>query len=523
MPQPAEAWLLVGQVPAVVSQEHFDEVQAKLATNRSFARRNNTAHQYLLRALVSCGCCGLACTARAVNGRNLYYLCNGKGHSTFSHRATCCPARYMPAGQLDELVWEDLCALLSEPEPLAAAVARAHGGAWLPQELLARRETLRRGQAHLRQQLERLTDAYLRAVIPLDEYERRRRDLEQRVQALAAQEEQLRNEAARRQQLAGVAASLEAFRARVQRGLAEADFEQRRQLVMLLIDRVIVTDAEVEIRYVLPTSPESEHVRFCHLRKDYFDPVGVLVALADQAVPFPHLAPQVLGLDTGNPHHRAGMPLAAQVGRESAQQRLGVAPVGLDPSGAAVDQYADRVDDVAVHPVAHEEAVQPEPVETRLHRGHEANGTPEPGRGALLKAPQQGQEPGGVTARQAVMADLGAAGLGGRHTPLGLGQLDRGQQDGGTGIGVGLHGGFSSVALGGHQTTRHRSPLAPHVIFCDPHSPWQKGSVENANGRVRRFLPRESPPEALARARLRRLADRLNDTPPALPRLSHAA
>ena len=50
-------------------------------------------------------------------------------------------------------------------------------------------------------------------------------------------------------------------------------------------------------------------------------------------------------------------------------------------------------------------------------------------------------------------------------------------------------------------------------FFCDPHSPWQKGGVENLNGRARRFLPRESPPEALARVRLRRLADRLNDTP----------
>src|SRR3954466_1692678 len=270
VPQPADTWLLVGQVPAVVSQAHFDEVQAKLATNRSFARRNNTAHQYLLRALVSCGCCGLACTARAVNGRNFYYLCNGKGHSTFSHRATRCPARYTPASQLDALVWDDLRALLSEPEPLAAAVARAHGGAWLPQELQARRETLRRSQVHLGQQIERLTDAYLRAVIPLDEYERRRRDLEQRARALAGQEEQLRCDAARRQQLAGVAASVEAFRARVQRGLAEAGFEQRRQLVLLLIDRVVVTGADVEIRYVLPTSAESERVRFCHLRKDYF-------------------------------------------------------------------------------------------------------------------------------------------------------------------------------------------------------------------------------------------------------------
>src|SRR5205823_1622756 len=43
-----------------------------------------------------------------------------------------------------------------------------------------------------------------------------------------------------------------------------ASLMRRRQLVLLLVDRVIVTDADVEIRYVLPTSPESEHVRFCH-------------------------------------------------------------------------------------------------------------------------------------------------------------------------------------------------------------------------------------------------------------------
>src|SRR3954454_6111283 len=50
--------------------------------------------------------------------------------------------------------------------------------------------------------------------------------------------------------------------------------------------------------------------------------------------------------------------------------------------------------------------------------------------------------------------------------------------------------------------------------FCDPHSPWQKGAVENANSRVRRFLPREAEPGALTPTLLRRLADRLNDTPP---------
>ena len=62
------------------------------------------------------------------------------------------------------------------------------------------------------------------------------------------------------------------FCQRVQAGLAEATFEQKRQLVELLVDRVVVTMDEVEIRYVIPTSLRSEHIRFCHLHTDYFYP-----------------------------------------------------------------------------------------------------------------------------------------------------------------------------------------------------------------------------------------------------------
>jgi len=42
-------------------------------------------------------------------------------------------------------------------------------------------------------------------------------------------------------------------------------------LVELLIDQVVVTDEEVEIRYVIPTSPEGPHHPFCHFRTDYLD------------------------------------------------------------------------------------------------------------------------------------------------------------------------------------------------------------------------------------------------------------
>jgi hypothetical protein len=34
---------------------------------------------------------------------------------------------------------------------------------------------------------------------------------------------------------------------------------------------VVVTDDKVEIRYVLPTSPDGPHPPFCQLRKDHLD------------------------------------------------------------------------------------------------------------------------------------------------------------------------------------------------------------------------------------------------------------
>jgi IS30 family transposase len=35
------------------------------------------------------------------------------------------------------------------------------------------------------------------------------------------------------------------------------------------------------------------------------------------------------------------------------------------------------------------------------------------------------------------------------------------------------------------------------TFFCDPHAPWQKGGVENAVGRIRRWLPRQTNLEDL--------------------------
>jgi len=43
---------------------------------------------------------------------------------------------------------------------------------------------------------------------------------------------------------------------------------------------------------------------------------------------------------------------------------------------------------------------------------------------------------------------------------------------------------------GGEFYQHQRLPIK--TFFCDPHSPWQRGSIENANGVLRRSLPRKT-------------------------------
>jgi site-specific DNA recombinase len=269
-PRPPEEWLEVCQVPALISQAQYEQAQAKLAQNRQFATRNNVSHAYLLRTLVSCGECGGACKGRPSGTGDLcYYVCRNKGDAIAVATDIKCISRMIPAKELDELVWGDLCEVLSQPQILREALQRGQGGAWLPEELVSRRTGLRKAHQSLQQQIERLTTAYLEQVLSLEEYRRRRQDLEQRQESLSQQIEQLEAQAANSADLAKVAASMKAFCEKIQPGLSGANFEHKRQLVELLIDRVVVTREVVEIRYVVPTTPESENSRFCYLRKVY--------------------------------------------------------------------------------------------------------------------------------------------------------------------------------------------------------------------------------------------------------------
>ena len=75
----------------------------------------------------------------------------------------------------------------------------------------------------------------------------------------------------------------------------------------------------------------------------------------------------------------------------------------------------------------------------------------------------------------------------------------------------------------GKEMTRHANLAANtgvRVYFCDPHSPWQRGTCENTNGLLRQYLLKGTGLSIYTQEELDAIVDSLNARPPRYPQLA---
>jgi site-specific DNA recombinase len=255
--RPQEEWIVVPG-PAIIDRQLFDAVQKRLAENKRFALRHAShEHQMLLRCLLRCGCCGYSlvatwCKPRPPKGAVFRYYCclRRTQHTRYGDCVTKCGLPPLKADILDEVVWNDLRAVMSDPVRIAR-----HAGLepdTIPRRLQVEVKRITQEIQGCDRQTQRLVDAYQRGAVEMEDLLRRRKEIDSRKEILAQSLKQAEMALRDNQVRCDIRAQLPDFVRQVTTSLDGADFYTRQRLVRLLIDRVVIhANLEVEIHYVL--------------------------------------------------------------------------------------------------------------------------------------------------------------------------------------------------------------------------------------------------------------------------------
>ena len=250
--RPREEWIEI-PVPALVSQEQFEQAQEQLEANKRHARRR-TKEATLLQGMLVCRRCGYAyyrCSTRTTKRKLYYYRCLGSDGWRYEDGVRCA-SQPVRQDRLDAVVWRELVRLLEDPALLAAELER---------RLAAGRETdpQRRRQAELhaeRERLERagtrLVTAYQEELITLDELRSRMPAMRSRIRVLEAELDAIETAAEERERYLRIAETLESFRDRLRAGSESLDVIERQKVLRSLVKEVLVDDGEITIRHSIP-------------------------------------------------------------------------------------------------------------------------------------------------------------------------------------------------------------------------------------------------------------------------------
>ena len=237
LPAARDAWIAV-PVPALIEPALFQAAQVQLEENRRHKREGRRRPGWLLQGLVVCRRCGYAFYGKMARGRvgggrtaaYGYYRCLGTDGHRFGGVAPC-DNRSVRSDCLELAVWNEIRALLEDPQRLAAEYRRRldelhQGGDDRGQAVVLDRqiEGLRRGMG-------RLLDSYVEGVIDRDAFQPRIAGLKERLARMTAQRQALTEAAEAERSLALVIGRMEDFAAKVHRRLDELDWLGTREII----------------------------------------------------------------------------------------------------------------------------------------------------------------------------------------------------------------------------------------------------------------------------------------------------
>jgi site-specific DNA recombinase len=246
-------------VPALVDDITWQAAQSQFLANSKFSGRNNRRHKYLLRGLVRCPRCGGSYTGFTPKNRS-GYRCN-RAHLGSSSTGQKCPLGAIPAEPLEGAVWAAVTEALQNPQLLIdeyhSKLKASEASSSLDYELRQVALALKK----VRAREDRFTQAYANEAIDLKRYQTEMDKLRLRAEALDVTSRDLSRKTGTEKDSERALEHLETFCLRIGEGLDNMSFEERQDLLRLVVDNVTVEKETVKVETIIPTSDGDNQLR----------------------------------------------------------------------------------------------------------------------------------------------------------------------------------------------------------------------------------------------------------------------
>jgi len=258
--RPREEWIAIG-CPRIITDEQFEAAARVAYDNAKWSPRRAEPGEWLLKGLVKCGVCDVGTNCHKMRGRNgtwhRYYYCRNHDPLRAGGEDRRCPERNIRADALDEFVFAQIRAALTQPGMLLAGEQAIAVTAPVPDDelLVAELARLDRKIDATTAERRRLADLYQAGLIDMpglhtrsSEVAGRLRDLQAKRDSLAAERTALAHGNLLRRRVTD-------FARQIRDVIDQLDQPQKQHLLRLLIEDVHVTGWQVKIRLQIPLDP----------------------------------------------------------------------------------------------------------------------------------------------------------------------------------------------------------------------------------------------------------------------------
>ena len=223
---------LPGAHEALISQEVFDLVQTTLKKNsgRSETLVSRSGRKYLLKGIIRCAACGMPMWAQTYNSGTSYYRENKGSRSN----GICSGVGAVPCHSIDDQITQLVSAIELGPQWLEEVLAIIS----LKDEV----ERVKKDRLTTQEKLRRMTKTYIDGLFPDEEYHRQKKLIEMELESLVVPAANAAEEAGK-------------LIMNLRELWAEANFDEKRKLLLTMLDAVYVDAKETKSIIAIKPKP----------------------------------------------------------------------------------------------------------------------------------------------------------------------------------------------------------------------------------------------------------------------------